>query len=988
MSGRKDFLSQLAPENYVAGLGRGATGFTTRSDLGPAREGPSEDQIKEALAKRAAQLGAAPPTAYGATEKKEEDDDDDRFQDPENETGLFANGQFDRDDDEADRIYQDIDERMEKRRKSRRLVPTFSCSCIGSFPTCGTLGLSLSPLFEQITDLNPSDKSREAREAQERADYEANNPKIQQQFADLKRSLASVSEEDWANLPEAGDLTKKNKRTKTEARNRFYAVPDSVIAGARDSTQMDTSVVDEGSTTNGAGGDTMDGTMTNFADIGAARDKVLQVRLDQAAQSGGADSTSGTATNIDPKGYLTSLSRSELKAGEVEVGDINRVRALLESVIKTNSRHAPGYLALSRLEELAGKIVAARNVIAKGCEICGSQSEDVWLEAIRLSSGGDNHNGKIIAASALKAQPQSTRLWIQAMELENTIPGKKRVMRKAADFLSKSVVIWKEMIKLEDSEQDAKLLLAKATEEIPLSVELWLAYARLVAQTETPENAQKVLNKARLANPSSHLVWIAASRLAEETGKGNPEQIIRRAIQSLARENAMLKREEWVQEAEKCETEGAIKTAACLIRETLGYGLDDDDDDRKNIWMEDAQGSIGRGRYETARAIYAYALRVYFTSRKLWRAAVDLEKAHGMPEALFQLMEKSVEAVPSDEGLWMMYAREKWRTNELDEARKILGRAFNQNPESESIYLSAFQLEADNHQVSAARELLRTARQEASTDRVWYKSVAFERQQGDHEAALDLCQQALNTFPSCWKLHALKGQIYASKGQIPQAREAYNVGTRACPTSVPLFILLSRLEEASGVVVKARSILERGLMSSPKSAELRLEAIRVERRAGNIPQAKVLMAKALQALPSSGLLWSESIWHLEPRTQRKPRSLEAIKKCDNDPTLFVTVARVFWNERKLDKAANWFEKAIVLDADLGDTWAWYVKFLMQHGTEEKSREVLEKCVANEPKHGEVWQGVRKEPKNKTLGTEEVLRKVVRLLDEEEKGRGA
>ena len=49
MSGRRDFLNQPAPENYVAGLGRGATGFTTRSDLGPAREGPSEDQIKEAM---------------------------------------------------------------------------------------------------------------------------------------------------------------------------------------------------------------------------------------------------------------------------------------------------------------------------------------------------------------------------------------------------------------------------------------------------------------------------------------------------------------------------------------------------------------------------------------------------------------------------------------------------------------------------------------------------------------------------------------------------------------------------------------------------------------------------------------------------------------------------------------------------------------------------------------------------------------------------
>lgn len=121
MSGRRDFLNQPAPENYVAGLGRGATGFTTRSDLGPAREGPTEDQIKEALAKRAAQLGSAAPTAYGV-EKKDDDDDDERFQDPENEVGLFAGGTYDRDDDEADRIYQEVDEKMDRRRKLRRLV--------------------------------------------------------------------------------------------------------------------------------------------------------------------------------------------------------------------------------------------------------------------------------------------------------------------------------------------------------------------------------------------------------------------------------------------------------------------------------------------------------------------------------------------------------------------------------------------------------------------------------------------------------------------------------------------------------------------------------------------------------------------------------------------------------------------------------------------------------------------------------------------------
>lgn len=131
MSGRKDFLSQQAPENYVAGLGRGATGFTTRSDLGPAREGPSDDQIKEALAKRAAALGNAPPTAYGVGKKKpDEEEDDERFRDAENEEGLFATGNYDRDDDEADRIYQAVDERMDKRRRARRLVFAISFAFI------------------------------------------------------------------------------------------------------------------------------------------------------------------------------------------------------------------------------------------------------------------------------------------------------------------------------------------------------------------------------------------------------------------------------------------------------------------------------------------------------------------------------------------------------------------------------------------------------------------------------------------------------------------------------------------------------------------------------------------------------------------------------------------------------------------------------------------------------------------------------------------
>jgi pre-mRNA-processing factor 6 len=981
---RRDFLNQQAPENYVAGLGRGATGFTTRSDLGPARDGPSAEQIQEALAKRAAALGAAPPTAYGAPAKKteqEEAEDEERFQDPDNETGLFASGNFTQDDDEADRIYQDVDERMQRRRKRTRLVAP-SSRCLPFHPSPKkTLGLSLQSLDEQITDLNPP--TREEREREELEEHNRNNPKIADQFVDLKRGLATLTDDDWASIPDPGDLTGKNRRAKqARMQQRSYAVPDSVLARARDASEFSTSVQDEGTNGEATSADNKDGTMTNFADIGAARDRVLQTRLDRAAKT---DAGTGTATTIDPKGYLTSLDTTQFDPSKVQLGEIERVRTLLDSVIKTNPKHAPAWIAAARLEEYAGKIVAARKKMAQGCEMC-PKSEDAWLENIRLNEG---QNAKIIAANAIKNNERSTRLWIEAMKLENDDRAKKRVLRQAIDHIPQSVAIWKEAVNLEEDPEDAKLLLAKATEIIPLSVELWLALAHL----ETPENAQAVLNKARKAVPTSYEIWIAAARLQEQIGNANKINIMNRAIKALMKEGAMLKREEWIEQAEKCEAEGAILTCGAIIRETLGYSLDEDDD-RKEIFKTDAKESIGRDKFETARAIYAYALRVFPTSRSIWIAAADLERSHGTKLALWQVLEKAVEACPQSEDLWLQLAREKWHAGEVDEARLVLAKAFNQNPNNEEIWLAAVKLEADAKQVDQARELLSTARQEASTERVWYKSAAYERQLGNTDVALDLVLQGLTStkiggketrFPNSAKLWMMKGQIYEDKGMIPQAQAAYAQGTRTCSKSVPLWLLSARLEQRLGVIIKARSIIDKAKQQNPKNPELWAESVRIELMAKppNIQQAKIVMSQAMQACPRSGLLRSENIWRLQPRTQRKPLALEAIKTCDDDPTLLTTVARIFWSERKLDKAMNWFEKAVVLDPDLGDTWAWYLKFLMQHGTDEKREDVVEKCVANEPKHGEVWQRIRKDPKNAYLSTKEVLLEVVKHLEQQE-----
>ncbi|KAG5923680.1 hypothetical protein E4U61_002799 [Claviceps capensis] len=925
MASKLDFLNQKAPENYVAGLGRGATGFTTRSDLGPARDGPTEDQIKEALAKRAAQLGLGPD----GKKKDDDDDDDERFQDPDNEVGLFSGGIYDKDDEEADKIWEWVDERMDRRKKQR-----------------------------------------EAREKAEEEEYERKNPKIQKQFSDLKRALETVTDEEWANLPEVGDLTGKNRRSKQALRQRFYAVPDSVLAAARDANEMSTTVTDDGLASSAT--DKADGTMTNFAQIGAARDRVLKSRLEQASRSS-IDAANGTSTSIDPQGYITSLNKMQMSEAQAQVGDINRVRELLQSVVKTNPNNALGWIAAARLEELAGKIVAARKTIDQGCVRC-PKSEDAWLENIRLNH--ESQNAKIIARRAIEANNSSVRLWVEAMRLENIPSNKKRVIRQALDHIPESEALWKEAVNLEENQDDAKLMLAKATELIPLSVDLWLALARL----ETPENAQKVLNKARKAVPTSYEIWIAAARLMEQLGQASKGNVMTTAVRVLAKESAMPKRDEWIAEAEKCEEEGAILTCQNIIHATLGWGLDEDDD-RKDTWMEDARASVNRGKYDTARAIYAYAIRVFYNSKTLRMAAADLERNHGTKESLCDVLEQAVDACPTSEDLWMMLAKEKWQAGEVDNARLVLKRAFNKNPNNEDIWLAAVKLESENDNAEQARKLLEIARDQAPTDRVWMKSIVFERVQGHTDSALDLALQALQLFPAAPKLWMLKGQIYEDMGKPAQAREAYSTGVKAVPLSVPLWLLYSQLEEKSGLIIKARSVLDRARLAVPKSARLWCESVRLERRAGNLAQAKSIMAKAQQEIPKSGLLWVEQIWHLEARTQRKPRSLEAIKKVDNDPLLFVGVARIFWADRKLDKAQNWFEKGLVLDSDCGDSWAWYYRFLLQHGTEEKRGEVVSKCVLSEPRHGEVWERVAKDPRNARKGVEEILKLVAEEIEQ-------
>ncbi|KAG6917425.1 hypothetical protein DXG01_002511 [Tephrocybe rancida] len=918
------FLSMPAPASYVAGLGRGASGFTTRSDIGPAREGPSAEVIAEAQAKRG----------------EEAEVDPEQFQDPDNEYGLFAGTTYEQDDEEADKIYDAVDEAMDARRRARR----------------------------------------EAQEQIELAKHRAERPKIQQQFADLKRGLSAVTDDEWENIPEVGNLTRKKRRRD----DRAFAVPDSIIVGDRSKNEYENSLDTRQQEPGGFETPADSGALTNFVEMGQARDKILSLKLDQISNTTSA-SSSGTSTSVDPKGYLTSLDSVIIKS-DAEIGDIKRARMLFDSLVKSNPKHAPGWIAAACLEEHAGRMVAARKLIKLGCEQC-SKSEDIWLEAARLHN---NEDAKIILANAVQHVGQSVKIWMAAADLEHDVKAKKRVLRKALEHIPNSVRLWKETVNLESSIVDARVLLSRAVEVIPLSVELWLALARL----ETPEKAKAVLNKARKAVPTSHEIWIAAGRLLEQQvdtvadgqlpkteEERNKElsivdKTIEAGVRELRRHQVLLTREQWLKEAERCESEGSPRTCEAIVKATVA--MDIEEEDRLDTWVGDVESAEGRGRVGTARAVLAYALKVFPDKKDMWRRAADLEKAHGTRESLDAILDRAVVHCPQSETLWLMSAKEKWLAGDVPAAREVLERAFVANPESEQIWLAAVKLEAENGELGVARELLVRARTVADTERIWMKSAVFERQQGQISTALETVSAALVKFPKFAKLYMIQGQIHQSRKNNAAARASFAAGYKACPKETMLWILASRLEETDSKSIKARALLEKARLVNPASDILWAEAVSVEERSGGAAQAKAMLARGLQDCPASGLIWSMAIW-AEARPMRKARSVDALKKSKYDPIVLCTVARLFWQERKIEKARQWFDRAVTTEPDLGDSWAWWLKFERQHGTEEHREIVRSKCVAAEPHHSPMWQSVAKDVNNRGKTIKEVLEMVADAL---------
>ena len=787
----------------------------------------------------------------------------------ENEVGLLgrktiASGFNDPEDDEADRIYAEIDEKMAERRRSRR----------------------------------------EAREEEELKRQEAFRPKTQLIFADLKRDLSRVSEAEWAALPEVGDFRIKRLKRSGAIENpkeRFLPVPDSVHANL---INNQTGIVQD-----------IEGDEEDLTKIGEARGKLLGMHLDQLSQ--------GQCQSNQPGPELTADSLAVASDEKLaEIGDLKRARQLFASIIKTNKKNPSGWISAARLEFQAGNQKQARALISKGCEEC-PKSEEIWSESIKMHEG--TPQAREFLAKALKNLPEAVNLWLLASERETDTSAKRKILRSALERNSSSSKLWMALVELEDSEEDARLLLTRAVECSSDSVELWLALARLQGSTT---EARKVLNRARLACPKSFAVWINAARLEEanDTPAAEIKKLLSRGAMELSSQGVELTLQDWQSEAEDCEVGGDLICAAELIAigVELSFAIDSvgtankilnyarDQNNNHVTCIKSALTTILAKQPDCKDAVILLIKNMKSTD-------------DGNFFELKQIYETALKNIANDSDLWISYARD-FKTESHDILTRASGSLLNESDQIK-IWKEAITLEMTNFRKNPNQVEIFLTKLPMNSElmiemmRVYQVLGLMSRAQ---EIAMN-CTKKFAKEAEFWiclstsrpideAISILKRGLENNAQSVKLALKFAEICDDA--TAVQVILEKTRLAiqksgskfEGYDQILAALCLLNCPNTTNttvfPSSFNPNPIICAKNANATNLQAAKLILNQSLKELPKSALLWHLAV-ALEPRQLRRSKVTEALRRFENNGNGN--------NESKKDEAVLRWTLAMLLD---------------------------------------------------------------------------
>ncbi|KAK6204491.1 Pre-mRNA splicing factor prp1 [Scheffersomyces amazonensis] len=891
---RKAFLDQEPPPGYIPGVGRGATGFTTSAD-----------------------------TRVSTIEVEEDEDaDETNIQDFISTDGsiLAQIDHIDKEDEEADKIYEEIERKLNSKSKSNKSIPL------------------------QLTTI----------------------PATEERFSDLKRALTTVSTIEWSNLPEAGDMTRRNKRSRIaeQEQQRTYAVPDSALMSMSAGTISGLS-------------------KTNFQSISQSRDKLLGNQLDNLL-SDNININNSTVNNEE---------LDKIKSGNyANIKNVSKGRAILASLRKTEPHRASSWIASARLEEEANNLNQAKILIVEGCKNA-RKDEDIWIESIRLhrKKVEDSKLCKSIIAEGLRYNPKSEKLWLLAEEVENEhdIISRRRILMKGLEELPSNVQLWRHLILLEDDKEDVKKMLEKAVELCPTHWEFWENWINISPY----EEAKVKLNRARKELKGDYRVWLTAAKLEE---KGNPKADLSKLIKMMDRafkdnlagdSTNILTKTDWIQQAVSAELEGFSKTCKSIVTTLLvNENIQQDD---LQFWLDEAEKIKSDESNLTSKYIYEFIIDKFPNNIQIWIKLLASLKSlsHNNLDEVYTFYEKAIDLNPHVEILVLMYAKDKWISGkDIDGAKLILKNLPDNLNGNINIVLARVKLEVKTKDYKCAQiiqEQYLNEYPESSVD-MWYKYIHFLRflnWKNNENNSIKLIKEvnrALSYFPESDKLYIQKVEIYLNElCDLNLARESASLGTKRCPESIDLWILLSKIDEKLNILIRARSDLDNGILKIPTSDKLWKAKIDLEIRNKDLIVARQLSNKALKLFPKSSNLWIQYLSLIPKMSQRKTAFLDALKSTMNSSIILMAIGVFFWMDEKHLKAESWFERSLKESKTNGDCWGWLYNFTKKVGTNDDIEKFKIRFLDSfdDIEDGETWLSVTNDFTNYDKEPFEILQQV-------------
>lgn len=1056
------------------------------------------------------------------TNDDDDNDDDDEHNGPissgalgDDDAAVFADAVYEDDDREADLIYAQVEQRMQSRRQKQR--DQILQQQLNQYRQQNP---SIRQQFADLkTDLSQVSQNQWA-EIPDIGDFSIKKQKFQR-FTPLPDTLLERARQEHALSHDVNiELANSNKN---ESSFPSSSLPSTANPNSNSGVRTDLAAIGAGRTSV---------LELNLDAIGQQQPSAQNIDQDGYLSSlATQDNISAGNGNIGQAGQ--GVIDGMLSGSGGDIGDVKKMRSLLSVITSTNPKHAPGWMAAARLEERSGKLLDARRKIIEACRRC-SRDDEVWLEAVRLHPA---EAGRKLLAHAIRHVWKSEAIWLKAVELEDPkdLDKKKRILDKALEVLPQSEKLWQALIQLEPP-NSARLLLRKAVQSASHASSLWLALAKL----EDYEEAKSVLSKAQSTLPLQLSIHVAKAQL-EETRYGQDnksiQEVIVHAIRIIndymkmtkpAESNNQLNKggnedeqrhakkpkistADWLQEAEIMERAGYIGTLRGIVSATALIGMPENKDGtdiKIERWKQSAKYYEEKKFIEVSRAFWIHLTNEVPSNILLWRSFAEFERRQqenqycivrpteenndnditNMNDAVAttasqklnrvgHVLERGVELCPTAEVLWLMLAKEVWKSIGADEARSVLQRAFAVLPKSQAIWLAAAKIESESGCYAKAREILKNARGCISSWNVFMKSALLERLVDNPSAEKELLIQGLEIFPRAEKLWLMLAQWFERNEQQPvndiemngtkdnhddgssdasmdlskslvaslsNAKAVYAKAVQQCSKCAALWLGFARLEERAGMISRARAILERGrgaceLKHSKSTSKVRISndsgstcnnddeiwgnayngvdllwrenvyiQLRLQRRQSQEQKAAGtgnplnenefkpevmatnILARGLQKCPKSPWLWALSI-ALESRKAQKARSVEAVKVCGNNPIVITEVARYLWRSNKLEKAREWFRRAVNTHPEYADGWACLIAYERDmdskpsssissgHALKKTPEELVDEACLHDLKRGERWISLRKKVGNETLTNKQVLLQVSDLV---------